>query len=814
MSPLHTLSQDNSVPTRVVDVLKTLGFCLTSVAMAAGAAGLGLQLLSREVTSSRPDVVISPAQEPSLLALQENVRLLRVSTPVRNGNASLVQQVAHFNTETSRPPQSQVIGREQRATELAQNSTAPHHSSESNSDVSHPLEDSATTLLPEEASQLPELREFETLSEPQIDPLEQLAQGDELLLEGNSRLALHLYLPLVGQASGLFEAHLRLRIGLCDEALGDLRQAQIEYRRVVELKPDSNLLEAAILGQARVWSLSSRRELAIATLYRALLEGSHPRRDALNSPFPHQLGLLLASRIENSETPVERQDEPLQVRQLSVFQPVTRPEVVLAELTAPLPPSPAVAPLIPHGITVVQQSRRTVDDTVLDVDLGRLTVPEILQQVAQQTGFQLSLPATAQLQLQEHTLQCHYRNLPLGIVLDALLAPYEMIWMTGKGEQIVVLPAQQASGEEIEQYRHHSAERTLRFAGLSAPEHPWNAISLMELGRLAFQANEPEQAIRQLTQSLETFPRGEHVALAWFNIAKLRLAQGEAATALQAFQRAVDLLSGHTLEPIAYLFLGRIQLEQEAPREAIAPLTRALALSVGSRFESVSALTLSCAYVLLGHHQRANQILVDHRPAFTQPAHLDQAAFLASLIRYRAAAEQREQLREGGTMIAALSNLQLSRCFGGQWPYLAGLAFRDTGMVPEEIKVFQQCLETSYPFALQNQMRSSLIQDAGPTSSLASPQGGAALPPNLRYHALIADAALAYRDGDLPCALSQCSEIVRDAKVPDPARREALKLMGYVFQVQGDHRRAVQCFTGVLPTEQPAPATSQRGVHP
>lgn len=66
------------------------------------------------------------------------------------------------------------------------------------------------------------------------------------------------------------------------------------------------------------------------------------------------------------------------------------------------------------------------------------------------------------------------------------------------------------------------------------------------------------------------------------------------------------------------------------------PLRRALALNEGTDLEAVAAMMLSSTYLILGNPRGANSILMTRRELLRDRSVRDQAAFLASLLRFRA----------------------------------------------------------------------------------------------------------------------------------------------------------------------------------
>lgn len=652
-----------------------------------------------------------------------------------------------------------------------------------------------------------------------------LQRGEDLIHEGNYIAARQVFREFGDGLTGGMRAQLLLRLALCQEALGDHADALANYRRVIGINVNPPINEAALLGQSRVWKNSGQTDLATSTLFRALLEFPRDGTDTRQSSLPHQLGALLASRFRSaSETAVNR---PVSLLDdvLTVPSQLFRPEKLLEEWSkldfeAGRRGPSSSAP----GITVTDRFGSAPDEVLLSLRSDNLTALDLIEGAVTAAGWSVETSPAARRRLQEHTLRPDCTDLPVAIILDALMDQYQLCWTWtpsprsgSPAASIVVRTHDETDAAELTAARRAAARRTLTFACGFAPDHWGAATSYMELGRLnaletasADAGVAPgrvsrEQAIRGYRQAIELFPRSEHVPDAWLNIGKLHLQGGELQEAVQALHRAVDSMTGHPLQPVAYIYLGRIHLELDAPRSAVSPLIRGLALAATTEFEPVAALLLASAYYLLENPRGANTVLVDHRQSFKESAVRDQAAFLAALIRFRAASSPRHRDTEGTILIQALTNLDQSQFFGGHWPYLVGTAYRETGMTEQSLATFAASFRSSYSFPLQDRMRSVLLREGVPTpSQLPSNSGVASESRTIHFEVDLAEAQQAFRSGDHDETLRLCRRFLTQPDAPVELRREALRMMGRVFQIRGDHRQAVLCFTGVVPEENPS----------
>jgi tetratricopeptide (TPR) repeat protein len=647
-----------------------------------------------------------------------------------------------------------------------------------------------------------------------------LSRADAFIQEGNYVAALRQYLPMLENVSGVvMRSQILLRIALCQEALGETQESQSHYRRVVELYPPRPMLEAALLGQARVWQASGREELAVSTLLRTLLELPREVDDQGRAQLPHQLGTLLSGNIERaSRTGMNVLDD----RVLTAPRQMLRPERLVREWADGRTDLDFSSEGESDGerLDVTQRFSSSPDEIFLTVRGNRANAWHMLTAVARTAGWTVHATDAARQRLNEHTVSPDCTDLPFSLILDALLVPHQLTWTTEE-EQIVIQPVSDLPPSERRSREIGTARRTLRFACTHAPEHAWAPLSYMELGRLADvkaklrsdesdESDSPEgveQAVQDYLHAIDQYPRSEHVPEAWFNIGKLRLQQGDLEQALTAFHRAVDSMPGHPLEAAAYLYVGRIHLETGNFRNGVMPLIRGLSLAEGTELEGTAALLLASAYHLLENPTRANTVLIDHRPALHGPATRDPAAFLAGLIRFQNTREPRIKNREGGTLIASLTNLKPNEQFGKHWWYLAIVASQETGMIPQAHALFARCLDQTYPFPLQDRMRSVML--AGGLFAGEDDGSPETTDREILAQARLMQAAAAFRNEDFLLTLELTRGLLEIENLPDEHRREALGLMGRVYQLQGDHRLAIRCFTGLVPEE--SPPVSERG---
>ncbi|MFG0333792.1 MAG: tetratricopeptide repeat protein [Maioricimonas sp. JB049] len=623
-----------------------------------------------------------------------------------------------------------------------------------------------------------------------------LQQADERVAETSYAAALRMYQQLLPRTSGAVNLHVRFRLALCAEVLDDTVTAQEHYRTVVAANIDPVLTRLARLGQVRIWERQGQFDVAIAALYREIVTqtddapGSVGIEEAL-----HQLGHCLSRRATTGTTP-----GPLAPEYLMTPVPVVKPAELLA-LTRAV--SAESLPQRPEELTVTQRLAPFAESVFLKVRYHQRSVADIFRAMVTASGWAPEVTPDAGARMVGRSISIDAPELSLAFLLDSTLEPCGLAWKL-TGNRIVVFEPPDVSSPEELQRRRLVAARALQYAVTHAPDHSWSPVSYMMLGELAASSGHATDALRIFRQAIRQFPRSASIADAWFNLGKIQLRLGDHEGALEAFYLAVDNVETHPLERIAYLYIGRILLERDDARKAVIPLRRGLALNEGTDLEAVAAMLLSSAYLMLDNPRGANSVLMTRRDQLRDRAVRDQAAFLASLIRYRGAGDPLVRQREAVTLITSLTHADPAAMFGGHWWILVGEAFRDVGMAFEEVSLYERCVRTTYRFPLRDQILLTLAQrrlqqgDSVDTKQLLK----ALSTDSLLGASHIADimlAEVAFSAGDPQLTIERCGLLLDRENLPESVRPQVLRLMGRAYQAQGDHQSAIYCFSGLVP---------------
>ncbi|MEZ6123116.1 MAG: tetratricopeptide repeat protein [Planctomycetaceae bacterium] len=661
-----------------------------------------------------------------------------------------------------------------------------------------------------------------------------MAQVDRLILQGSYSLAAELLEDFSDRATGLLKDQITLRRGLCAELLGDSQQALLHYQSLLKSEQSLTLKDAAAVAAGRLLMDLGRRDVGSGILMRVLLSRERSMRKDLRGDLVHTLAAGLTALPDTGS--LLRPGVWIVPHRFATPEELLKSWIFEDEAPVPIPPAETLRVRAltqkPHGIMVTIRS-------------ARLDTAEVLQRISSELHWTLNIRNSDLLYLVTRATSLDFEELPLDVVLDSLLHPCGMSWTVTDNDIQVVrnLGSLDEPGALVQPEQLKSADRFLQLAVSVAAEHPSAPMSYLLLGATASRLGDNERAIRFFTTCAEQFPRSSSVGAASFNLGKAWLDEGQRDAALAEFFRAVDRISGPEVDAVSYIFVGRILLENDAPRDAVSPLMRGLSLAEGTEYEAQAAILLSAAYLMNGNPEAANTVLVDHRRSVEVPDDLPlplaesrrqltpHAAFMSSLVRFWGS-EGGQRVREARSLLSALTMVKADEMFGRHNAFLVGSAFGALGLRAEQDAVFRHSLQTPYAFPLQKRMQlvlsGELLVDDSFSSSAAASEGTP--DPEMKMTEIAnprADyvrAEAAFRAQRFDEVLSLCRSVIQ-TKAPPPAedgstaaetdhselKRSALRLMGKAYQARGDHQQAVRCFAGIAPTasEAGAPATGK-----
>jgi tetratricopeptide (TPR) repeat protein len=642
----------------------------------------------------------------------------------------------------------------------------------------------------------------------------QLTIADDALRAGDYQIALRAYEQILAAADGPPTAALLYRLGLTAEGLGDPVHALKLYSRIHGTAGDSPWAGLALLGQTRCWLAQRQQDLVLGEVVPRLLVdraglseqvrqelwhlvAAAVSRDSLLQTGAHATGAGTAFPLDQEAPVADLLDDRalhLPPWRVDAAQLLERTNALL--LAAP----PAMEP---SGLTLIQNLDDTPAGALLAVGDPAADAELLIAGAAQLIGWRVACSPLAVQQLGERKVRVSVRDVSLALLLDGLCLPRRLVWQQSEG-LIVIRAAHECSAAEWRAAAHARAERLLEQALLRDPVHPlavWNRLAWSVL--LSRTGSHPAAATILRDLADDQIPT-EYRAVAAFNLGKCQIVLGEESLALQAFLECVDHGVGdHLVQAAAYLYVGRLQLEQFQPREALFACTRGLSLTSGAELAGEAALLLACAQLMAGHPQGANAVLMEHRGLLAADPYRDRAAFLTCLSRHEAAVIPDVRHRETRQLTMAVSHVRPEEGFGAQWWLLVGTALERAGLTESAAQTYREGLAKIGPLRVKSEllMRLSRLDDAfvpGAANDAVQSVLNQTDHEPLRWSMAVQAAERTYRQQQWQDCLDQCADLLRECPLKD-LRRQALGLMGRCYHALGDYRSAIACFSGTIP---------------
>lgn len=622
-----------------------------------------------------------------------------------------------------------------------------------------------------------------------------LQTGDGLFEAGDLAAALKRYEAVASSFQGELPPALRLRLALCSESLGDSENALSSYRILTGEANDARIRFAAKIGLARVLIQFDRPMLARQVVWKCLREDSPAEQYARE--FAHLLARIQGDQAMPDETSNLLPDSSIANPSRGASLGYVLSWVKQSENDS----RPAEAHLSSEDVIVAQQLSDTPSAIRMDVDLDRMPLFAAFERIAEEAGIPARWSSEARETVAGRTIQVRVVNWDAATILDSLLDPHDLAWDISD-DSVSVRTQTELSAEMLEDHRVRVAERSLRRAVTTFPEHRMTAQLYWLLGNLKFHQGLLDEAVANYGQLLQLFPKTPGRAKIHFNAAKAMLLSGRDEVAVEELYRAVDEGVGEEVVAAAYLFIGRSYLENDRLEVAVKPLARATTMANHGDHKAVATLALAGALLLLDNPIAANDVLMENRAVLRRAPYHDQAAFLASLARFRSAKGETQSEREGRSLIEGLSHVKASGFFGRHAYVVFGRAFRELELLDSARSVLREGLgqaglgrirdRIAYQLALC-ELDTGNTEEAKRLLQTISGQEGVG---ERALDARLSLARLAYDGGNDDQCLKLCSDLLQTLEEGN-RRTEALRLMGQVYQRQGERRLAALCFSGL-----------------
>ncbi|MEQ9411439.1 MAG: hypothetical protein RIK87_27235 [Fuerstiella sp.] len=625
-----------------------------------------------------------------------------------------------------------------------------------------------------------------------------IAMADEELRSGSFARAMRTYSFALDHVNGAGRAAVEYRMALCSEVAGSFHDANNRYQKLARRFSATTWASAARLGEARCLAALGRIDsLAAGILRQALLD-----QTAFSPRIRGEL-LHVCGRAYCQSFMPDSVEHLLDDQGMIMPRWVTDPNRQLEQLPAYLKESPL--PRRQSTFAILQQTDQLPDSIYLRAHTPVSDVSELLKAITTRSGFHCEISESAAAIMLGRTQQLYTDDISLSLLLDGLCAPFGLIWWHDK-DGIHVRSPEESEQPVVIACRRETGARLLKNALMVAPDSAQAGYSRVSLGILQFQQQSPVEAAYTFQMQMELDPRSVIEAEASFNLGKCFLATEQLPQAREAFLRAVDSTSNQLDAQIgAYLYVGRLLIEDGMFQPAVSSLVRALALSQGTNLEPHAALLLASAYLMAGSPQGANAVLMDRREQFDPEQTGNAAAFVSSLSQFQAAVLPGPKERTGRSLVTALTRFRPELQFGAHWWYLHGKACEEIGLTQQAIESFTETVKRlpaaplrdramirlAAQFRLDDRLDEAAVLLAGVNADRDDPLG---------QQITMQAALVALERGENKSAVQHCRHLVsvtRDKLL----QKAALQVMGKAYEMQQDHKSAVYCFAGMLPAE-------------
>ncbi|MCA9075320.1 MAG: tetratricopeptide repeat protein [Planctomycetaceae bacterium] len=624
-----------------------------------------------------------------------------------------------------------------------------------------------------------------------------LVHGDLLLSSGNAASALRLYRQAIESETEQGTTDVTYRLALCAEALGDYPEALARYQAVTDLNAGGVLQEYALLGEARILDQLGHTAAALGVLQRWVLsrKAAHHLSPRVTGDALYLLSHIAAiavmgrseSRIWHPEVvcPPQRSFDP------NRYLPQVEPVPVM------------VSDLCPVGIHVIHQLAESSPETVtLSGRLARTTVPRVISELSQEAGWVVEWSQPVGDVVRTSTVALDFQEQTANLILDWLLAPHGIAWEFDDG-RLRIVAEHELTSEQQEERRWQRAERALLAALLWNPDHVDTPAGYLLLGNLSYFRGHFQSSQRHYEHVLRSFPRSPVQPEAWFNLAKVELAEQNLEKAAHALQGAMDASRGQPLESAALLLAGQTALKRNLPQDATRPLMRGVTVTRDDDLRALSLLALATAHLLNNQPERANVALMESRDLLQTQPYRDRAAFLAGLARYRSATTPSRKERDGLALISATSHLSNDSELGLAHVMLKAEALEEIGLRHLAIPLIEQSITEAPPSQLREHLAlrlADLLMESNDDERAEALLLRAINDPTTEgsHITLMRLAELYFQQQQIDQVETSCLKLLGHDLSPQ-MRVRALELLGRVYASRGDRERAVLCFAGTMP---------------
>lgn len=646
-----------------------------------------------------------------------------------------------------------------------------------------------------------------------------LRSADQYLLLGNQGAALKLIRTVLQAEQTHPDPVVLCRLGLAEELRGNYPLAEKAYLQAIK-RPTSRPIELlGLTGLARVWSLNGKPAEAIELLSDILLQSD---RFETGSDFLKAEVLTLLAAAQRQQALSGETFSPLSPEGVDFADPGIELEPAIEVLQAnsvprpmleskPAAPAPEKAeasaeskPELPASILqVVSRASEEASTILLQADLDVLPLTNLLEQLAATTGLKFEFDENVVSALKGRSKSLHFKQLDLGMVLDALLGPIHLGWQQ-QGSTVRIFTLQEADESPV---WLDAARRSWQQFLQVVPRDRRTAYAHYEQGNLQLLQRHYDEAANEYQAALQAGARDDMAARIHLNQARINAALGRLDEAIALLYRAIDTASNKHISALAYYLISQFQLQQGQLEAAVNATSRAISLSQEEPLTAQAVLQQTRVYLLQNKPFAANQAIYQRRELFAGGIERKVAGLIASLSRFLGSELPEAQRNESYRLISLLEELDPQTPLSTIDRYLVARSWQALGFDDLALKNLEGALAQAkdnywhdrlmFELALQHQRHQDYDAAISCYEHLAR-AGNLETATMAKLQML--EIRLEQRKYNDSIALGR--ELLA-AKLSPEQQKSVLTTLGLAYRQLGEPYAAALCFAGMLPQENP-----------
>jgi len=631
---------------------------------------------------------------------------------------------------------------------------------------------------------------------------EAIAVADEMLCVGDFRTAIRVYQSLKSRVAGNDASRLAYRAAVAAELAGEADDASRGFQSLLEGFADSSISKAAMLGRARLAVAGGRFRAAQGQLAGELLAAGATSLDT--GRWVGEAAHLLA-QSQAREVLLTSPQNLLEDQSPIVFPLLLNPTELLYLAEVPAADEERKATPGEPSVAIVHRFGPEPERTQVAVHLGEVPLADAIAQLAHHSGLRLVLSESAKRAMPGRSTTIHRPNMSLALILDRLLLPLDMRWRLD-GRLLHVEMFEERTEDQATSYLQAAALRALQQASIAHPDHYLARSVELHLAMIQLQRGELKESVQNYTAFLKRNSRSRLRQAAWFNLAKAQLAMGDEVAAVDSFYHAIDNGRQTEIAHAAYLYIGRLKIELGQYDEAKRPLLMAIALATNSRIRELSVVALAASYALNDNDSAATAALVEYDRDLKASDIRRSAELVSQFVRYRDSDES-NVVHAGTMLVTSLANSSPSGFLRSAEALIRDASLRDLGMLKQRVEFLKRFLEPPSNGSARQRLSLALadaLTDLGQLSE-AEQWLGEFIPeakgPWLTQ-ARIKQIQIIHQRGEDQRSMELCGRLIETAS-DKRAHKFALRVMGQLYQDQGDFQNASLCYAGILPPSTP-----------